>query len=234
MSDKLNWRKVSLEGVAVILGILIAFGIDAAWDARQESRRVAAYLVSLDDELAENATQIRVHLDSLAATRARTEQYIVALAARSDDAALIDSIPAMVRDMPLADERPLSRSAFDDLISGGLQLIDDASIRRAILRYGQLLEFNERRMDATEQWWETRFGPFDERYGDLVGMGSLYNEGWLGRRDLAVGVDESAFVGNRQYTNLLAARFYRLGMVESVRDELLAEIEGLRQAVASR
>jgi len=220
-----------VEGLAVLTGILVAFGIDAVWETRQEDLRTEAYLSSLDAELAQNADSIRAHLSEIDSTRAVTAGYIVRLT-DGPEGLSGDSVNAMVWAMAIADRAPLSRSALDDLVAGGLQSIKDAELRRTLLSYGQALEFNDRRVRATEVWWDARFAPYDEMHADLVGVGSEYAGGWLDRSDLSLGVDPVSFYGSRQYTNLLAARSLRLRMIGLARADLLETIEELRAVIA--
>jgi hypothetical protein len=48
----LSWSRVLVEGTAVVLSILLAFAIDAAWEERQQRRADVAQLRGLLDELA--------------------------------------------------------------------------------------------------------------------------------------------------------------------------------------
>lgn len=53
-SESLSWRKLTIEVVAVVSSILLAFGIDAAWDARQERAAERAALDALRLEMRGN------------------------------------------------------------------------------------------------------------------------------------------------------------------------------------
>ncbi len=46
------------EFVLVVLGVLLAFGIQSQWEARQERREVSGYLTALRSELLENRAQL--------------------------------------------------------------------------------------------------------------------------------------------------------------------------------
>lgn len=54
MASSLPWRRLLVESVAVIASILIAFAIDAAWDAHQEKQELRQLLEGLRAELLEN------------------------------------------------------------------------------------------------------------------------------------------------------------------------------------
>ena len=40
MTKKIPWLRVWVEGVVIVVSILLAFGIQAWWDERQESQEV--------------------------------------------------------------------------------------------------------------------------------------------------------------------------------------------------
>ena len=50
MSQQIRWGRLAVEGVVIVLSILLAFAIDAGWDARQASEGQAAFAATLADE----------------------------------------------------------------------------------------------------------------------------------------------------------------------------------------
>lgn len=209
LSQQVRWRVALVEGAAVLLGILVAFGIQAGWEARQDALRVEAYLASLQLELEDNQTRLGQRVENTARRIARTEAYLAELVASPHGPVSQDSIRGMIGALGPLRVDPLSRAAFDDLVNGGLQSIDDGGLRRLILAYGQALEYDAQRQRAAAEWFETRAQLYDEMEGDLVGA-LTGDRGWAGRTDLAFDVDPRAFVRNRRYGNLLAARVNHL------------------------
>ena len=51
MSQTKQWKRSAIEGLVVVASILLAFGIDAAWDARQERAAVEVHLEALSLEV---------------------------------------------------------------------------------------------------------------------------------------------------------------------------------------
>ena len=41
------WRRITMESIAIILSILLAFAIDAGWEAMKESKQEKVLLMSL-------------------------------------------------------------------------------------------------------------------------------------------------------------------------------------------
>lgn len=223
MSDSLEraWKRVVTEGAVIVLSILIAFAIDAAWEARQERSQIASSLASLADELGGNRRRLGADIDSLRSHIRELEDYVVLVASPSSQVTKED-LRRMWGSLAPLRRFPLQRAAFDDLTSGRMQSIDDGEVRRLILEYGQAMEALTLRQRVAEEWFDRRANPYDEIYGDLVGMYSAaYSEDWAGRGDLRFDFDSSAFLGNRRYGNLLAARYFRSRSILEVREELL-------------
>ena len=235
MGEKgLRWRSALLEGMAVLLGILTAFAIDAAWDTRQERQRVESYLTSLVSELEANQNLIESDLERLREQMAATQAYIVDVVADPQGPVSQDSIRGMVSSMGPIRIQPAQRAAFDDLVSGGLQAIEDGDIRRLILTYGQALDLDAIRQQSAQDWFENRAQPYDEAEADLIGMRAIYGSGWAGRNDVRFEIDPAAFVRNRRYGNLLAARYFRVQYVAAARAGLVESLVELHEKLVAR
>lgn len=83
--EKISWRRILVEASVIVGSILLAFGIDAWWDARMELAEEQRYLEGLDAEFTEN-------IDILESVIARHEQF----------AGLFDRLQAMSDDEVLA------------------------------------------------------------------------------------------------------------------------------------
>lgn len=53
MPERIRWKNLIAESIAVVASILVAFAIDAWWDGRQEAKELFQTLWGLDSELAE-------------------------------------------------------------------------------------------------------------------------------------------------------------------------------------
>ncbi len=232
--SNVRWRSALLQGLAVLVGILLAFGVDAAWDSRQDRLIAQAYLASLAAELEANRLTLESSLEDLDITLENTERYLVDVVADPSGPVSQDSIRGMLSVMGPLRVTPLQRSAFEDLTSGGLQTIDDAAIRRLVLGYGEALERDRLRQQFAQDWFARRAQPYDEMEADLVGMGSLFNGGWATRTDLSFDVDPASFVSNRRYGNLLAARAFWVREVQNARLDLVTKMDELLRHMEAR
>jgi hypothetical protein len=225
-------RPALIDGFAVLVGILLAFGIQAVWEIRQESLGVDAYLESLLLELEENQIRIEQRIETTRIGADRTEAYLVELVVAPEGLVSQDSIRGMIAALGPLRINPISRAAFDDLVGGGLQAIDEGDLRRLILEYGQALERDTQLQRAAATWFESRAQLYDELEGDLVG--ALGGRGWGGRTDLQFELDPAAFVQNRRYGNLLAARSNHLGNMGGSARRLADRIAELKLRISER
>lgn len=225
-------RPALLDGFAVLVGILLAFAIQAGWEVRQESLTVEAYLSSLLLELEENQTRLEGRIEMTRDGIVRTEAYLVELVVAPEGLVSQDSIRGMIAALGPLRINPISRAAFDDLVGGGLQAIGEGDLRRLILEYGQALERDSQLQRAAASWFESRAQLYDELEGDLVG--ALGGRGWGGRTDLQFDFDPEAFVLNRRYGNLLAARSNHLGNLGGSADRLADKIAELQLRISER
>jgi hypothetical protein len=74
MNDRPRWSRLFIEGIVIVVSILLAFGIDAAWDARQERIRRAELIEALHLDL-------RTTQDRLASRMARGDSLTARAAA---------------------------------------------------------------------------------------------------------------------------------------------------------
>ena len=235
MSEGLKWRAALLQGAAVLVGILVAFAIDAAWETRGERASASAYLESLLAELDANREAFEDRLEALDASIVRNEAFLVDLVVDGSTEVTEDSIRSMFTNLaPLTVVAP-RRAAFDDLASGGMRTLEDAALRRLVLDYGQNLDAVRAAEQAGADWHLAQFTPYEVEAGDLVGViASLRAGGWAGRTDIRFDLDTSAFVGNRQFANVLAHYILREGFIQQARVQLLAVLVELQEALANR
>ena len=229
----ISLKRVGIEGTAIVVSILIAFAIDAAWETRQENERLTASIASLAEELDGNRLRLQADLERLRADIREVEEYVV-LVSSPPASVSPDQLREMFGNLAPLRQFPVQQAAFRDLTSGGVALLKNGRTRRLVLEYGQAIEFHESRQRVAEEWFDRRAGPYDELNGDLVGMRSVaYGDSWAGRSDLRFDFDSDAFVGNRRYANLLASRFFRATSILRAREDLLEVLTDLEQALSN-
>ena len=129
MREQIRWRRVLLEGAVIVGSILLAFGIDAAWEARDEASRRSAVIEGLNSDFEAARTDLdRVtgfHLNSRSAAEDLMKMGaggpVPATAAALADSLFAAAMLGGSFDPPLGTLQSL-------ISSGDLDLVDDAEL----------------------------------------------------------------------------------------------------------
>ena len=139
--QRIPWKRISVEAVAIVASILLAFAIDAWWAERAEKRDEQASLSLIYRDILEAQEQLR--------------DYISYAESASDSA--INAFAALARPGPYdrdyvrtqlfrVDRSTLRvpRAAYRDLLStGNLRIIGDRQLRDSIIRFYEDIERTE-------------------------------------------------------------------------------------------
>ncbi|MEN8374765.1 MAG: hypothetical protein ABFS34_04895 [Gemmatimonadota bacterium] len=146
-SATIPWPRILIEGAVVVLSILLAFGIDAAWDDRQLAAKEAEYLTALRVEMA-------LASEELAEDHGRRDAWI------ADADSILGQIPVRIapdsavnvwmQDVSMFMSRffPPSSVLGDLVSSGNLSTLSSQELRFALLTY----ERGRERVNFLEDW----------------------------------------------------------------------------------
>lgn len=171
-------RKLLREGVVIILSILLAFSIDAAWDARQDRLEERALLSALrGDFLASRAEALGTISVHERGGRLIAEAHALSV----DDVTELSSEAVSETLLALATPRTFDpvRGTLDAMIgSGQLDLIRDAELRRALVVFLNLVgdsEEDARYMsEGSRRVWDLQIrhgGPWRRGLADMTREG---------------------------------------------------------------
>lgn len=210
-------KRVMVEGLAIVVSILLAFGIDAWWDRRNERRLETEYLAALTTEVRDGLTEIRGDLRQ----RERLETRLAYVLSGDDIPA--DSLRATLRDAAIVSNVAPPTAVVDDLVSSGrLSLIRSSEIREAVMLYRQMLAKNEANEAPHHEFVDARFIPYLAERLPLAGIVGRLPDGARGTR--ATDRDLARLHGDVRFDNMLLERLYRLqrglGRLRSTRDHL--------------
>ena len=135
MKPQIPWLRVFVEGVVIVGSILLAFGLQAWWEGRQEREEEQQYVVALLDEMraaeAELERDRQARIGRMAALDSLQGHFVGRLA---DGAAFTSWVREVIR---LAFFFPPT-AVYDDLVSsGGVRLIRSDELRLALMNYQQ-------------------------------------------------------------------------------------------------
>jgi len=114
--EQISVKRVTVEAVAVVLSILLAFAIDAAWDARNDRASEIASLQSLLAELQANRTVFEVEM-------ARHQALMSDAKALFDISRGTEALPDDDRAMSLLHQEALLNHTTTDYQSGALSAL---------------------------------------------------------------------------------------------------------------
>lgn len=229
------WRHALLSGLGALLGILLAFGIDAWWDDRTDQQREAAYLDALRSELVETRKNLTEHMRSRSEAIAVMKHYVETVSAADPRTGSMDTITVMLTHItPYFDFAP-QRAALDDLIgSGGLQLIRSESLRRALAEYEQALVLDRSTQNELITLFRTQMSPYLIAHANWPATTRLNPrvdpDIKPGNVDFPFVADVEAFYGNRTYANLLMIRMLTEMRVRRRQQEVIRSIDALLEA----
>ena len=200
---------LALEVAAIVFGILLAFLIDAWWDARGDRARENAYITKLIDEFdagrSELETDLRVRGTLL-------DGWTRLLRSPSPTG---DSVGTIVASLDRYRFYTPVHVVFDDLISsGGLNLLRSDSLRASILEYAQERE-RVAGVEATEQQLIIQTViPYMVEHAEYLPWISPSRRDSLGLQPQAVKRDPRTVVADPTFRNILYLRWDRADVTQ--------------------
>jgi hypothetical protein len=239
--ESLRW--LLLEGTAIVLSILLAFGIDAWWSERQNREVEQLVLTSLLEDFRAKKELVDWQRPYMDAILDSTNELLYA-SAEADRELGNESIDHLLGDIWWNNNTaPWSAPLLNSLIAGGdLALVSSAELRNGLIgwsdRFAQVQEAIAREVD----FYDTRFMSFLEVNASMPQVLNtiehapgdpelIYNFGE--KFLLEVRVDHSKLLSSQQFQGLLARRSVLLNdiltqafrQLEDDLDATIAEIE---------
>ncbi|MGH7470135.1 MAG: hypothetical protein ACRENP_19490 [Longimicrobiales bacterium] len=133
-----SWKRVIGELALIVGGVLIALGVDSAWQAREERQRESAYLEQLLSDARETESRLKVAISGDSSMLTQVEGVL--------DQAFYRRIPP--RDsfaLPTGYQqfRPLTGTFIALVQNGDLRLVRNDSIRFRVIAYVALIDATE-------------------------------------------------------------------------------------------
>ena len=142
----LDWKRAATEMSVIVVGVLIALGVDSCWSDMQDRERERAYLRQLLSDVTQIESELRDVIGNDSSTLARANRFIDA--AFADNAEPPDDFTI---GGGYSQFRPLS-GTFSALIqSGDIHLIRDDSVRFRVIAYASEVEGTQRILLHTEE-----------------------------------------------------------------------------------
>lgn len=217
-----NWRSALLDGLAVFVGILVAFGLQATWDVSRDREGAAELLDGVTAELTLNRDVLQHRVDSLAAIQDSINMIWPPIINSSPGEFEFEDLVVGVWLAQPATSQPFMRAAFDEFMSGGnATLLESDELRNALFLYDQRLAMVESFEDRWKRFYDTQMLGYALQYWDLPTVLAGTPLGLTGLRGQAT---MTAFVGNQHFTNLLQMHVAWMVQTRLKTEEVINEI----------
>lgn len=231
MANSVAWSRVFAEGAVIVVSILLAFAIDAWWDARQDLTLEHEYLERLESDLVSARERIGGYAERYEAVGEATRELIDLLEAATPPADTTQFVAlALMAGRTGFDRGELTYDAtFEELIStGNLRVIKDPVLRQALVEH-----FREARTLVEDV--ENLPQAYNRRIKSILGEAPLlYENGTLGlpararERLLATLPDDAEMLSELRYLNAELRRGLAFTSAMTALDDLLAQVTANR------
>jgi len=155
------WLRLALEGVAVVISILLAFGIDAWWENLREQREEQEILLGLQEEFLQHRDWIATRLEMNSAMWPAIQTLQRVQGAQIRDSAQAVEVISSVRLLSFAGgNAPLLGATLQTLTnSGRLALVRDATLRDELSHWSLLIDRIEGQNGAVSRFVMERLFP---------------------------------------------------------------------------
>ena len=149
------WLRVFVEGVVIVGSILLALGVDSAWQAAQDRRLAAEVVSGLAQSFEENRTLLEVRMGRREQKLTATHELLLIVTDPSPTVSP-DSVAAVLRQVRSLQGFQADDSRFRELIaSGRMHLISSEELRVRLAgweaRYQDLTGVEDKATRHTEQ-----------------------------------------------------------------------------------
>lgn len=140
-----QWRRLLVEGVVIVVSILLAFAIDAWWDERQEEAAARQEVARVVSELQANIKILEAQIGRMEVTTGMARE-LMAMIKPEPEPFPREELPRVFDALFSSDTVSLPNSATNDFLSSG-QLVDEpwATIRHELSQVISTSRIAERR-----------------------------------------------------------------------------------------
>jgi hypothetical protein len=240
-SQNIPWKRISVEAVAIVTSILLAFAIDAWWQERNEDDREREILIALLDDFEKSKSSIEegrnFHIDVQRSNKRLLESAI------SDDVALSSmEIDRLISALTWWDSQPrFFTGALNSLIYGGeLSVIKDDELRQELADWPSEIQRTESLRSQDYDFFSNVILPYLRQNGSLLSIstiatakpGSSDEGSTLIDLDFNGNSDHLAMISTTEFQNILTQKYWiqddmllAFERAESLLDETISHIK---------
>jgi len=232
MSDgfQSSWKSFVIEGVVIVVSILLAFGIDAFWQERQDRSRTESHLNALQEEIGEAVVSIE-------RSQARREERIAVIrellaSITKRETRDIENLDHQLGALWGASNSASGLATLDQMQSTGtLALIESEGLRKALINYERHNDDYLHIEDRVISSWERELRPILASQTDVLPQIQV-----SGRESLDLSEFEPVFsskatelLDSRDFQNALLIRLVRTTQAQVQGEKMVAILNALNQ-----
>ena len=145
-TQKIPWKRLAVEAVAIVASILLAFSIDAWWDDLQQGKQTRTVLTDLEAVFAENVRLIDENIEIVIRFQGILKHFITVEpdgAAQISPALRFDTLQSIWRPVTTPNNNNIIIATFD---STDVDLSEHRLLQDAIAEWrSEVIELDERR-----------------------------------------------------------------------------------------
>ncbi len=220
MKPQIPWLRVFVEGVVIVGSILLAFGLQAWWEGRQEEAEEAVLLGSLSAEIELNLDSLDIWQDTI---RFAGNRATALLELTGPDAEPMDAVSFSVHLIEAASWTTFHPSTGAiSAVLGRLSLIRSEELRKEVAGFGERL----RDFQENFEWASQETGGLLALVQDEVPLYTSDNAAWTRTES---SVDTRSILRDVEFANLLGLWVWR---VDKMSTEAADLSENLRRMLA--
>ena len=197
-------RRYLTEGLVIVVSILLAFGIEAAWAEFSEAREAYRLLESIRDDVEAPQVEVAARQTRSEELSDRARHLLSTLADPPSDEVLRDALLTLGSILIIRGWEPVTHSYDEAVNSGRLRLIESESLRLALTRYNAgVKEVDMVHRQAATQYYG-QLEPFMVEHTVYSEIGAEWWRGALVEAPFTT--DFAALATNREMWNLVTLR----------------------------
>lgn len=216
-SRQVPWKRISIEVVAIIGSILLAFTIDAWWEDRNEASREREILVALLDDFRKSKASIEDGRNFHVGVQNSNQRLLNSIV--SPSVSLSDAeVDQILGDLTWWDSQSrFATGALNSLVFGGeLSVIKDDSLRQTLADWPSEIQRAESLRGQDYDFFLSVMMPYLRTNGYLPSVSTLGTtkpasdgeESTLIKLDIASDFDHRSMVSTPEFQNILIQKYW--------------------------
>ena len=218
------------EIVLVVIGILIALQINNWNQEKNQRNSLHTYLNTLKEELNGNINRLNTTAERSERDLTRTVDIIRIFNSDSAQYMTSDDIYKVEINTGPVFKVELYSAVYKDLINSGvLESMKNPELKRDIFQIERHFEQYDETFNNAKQIWDDYLLPYYHKHKNVSGLWDSIEQ--VSMPKLPFSNDTSAFIYNRDYSNLLASRARQIANLNVTSMNIKAKFESLNDAI---